>query len=279
MSYEEALKDYTRFEYEAEGFARAVYRRGQGPGVIIIHEVPGIHPLVLRFAERVVQAGMTVFLPSLFGEPGRPATLPYVAKEMFKTVCIRREFTAWATDRSSPIIDWLRALARKVHGECGGRGVGAIGMCLTGSFALAMVTEPAVIAPVLSQPSLPIAMGAARTASLGLSAAELACVQRRCTDEGLSLLGLRFFGDPLVPDARFAAYKKALGKHLELIEIDAKDGLPALNMPPHSVLTYSLCDDAPEGPTRRAERRVIEFFKERVGAAQDTRQTAGQAAI
>ena len=124
-----------------------------------MHEIPGLHPLVIRFANRVAAAGMTVFLPHLFGEAGRRVSLPYVAKEMFKNVCIRREFRAWATDQSSPIVDWLRALSRKVHAECGGRGVGAVGMCFTGNFALAMMTEPAVVAPVLSQPSLPLGIG------------------------------------------------------------------------------------------------------------------------
>jgi dienelactone hydrolase len=90
MSYEEALKEYSRFEFDDGHFARTVYRRGQGPGVIVIHEIPGLHPLVIRFADRVAAAGMTVFLPSLFGEPGRPVSLPYAVKEMFKNVCIRR---------------------------------------------------------------------------------------------------------------------------------------------------------------------------------------------
>src|SRR5579872_2011160 len=124
-----------------------------------MHEMPGLHPLVIRFADRVAAAGMTVFLPVLFGEPGRPVSTGYAVREMLVGICIRREFAVWAIDRSSPIIDWLRALARKVHAECGGRGVGAVGMCFTGGFALAMMTEQSVVAPVLSQPSLPLAVG------------------------------------------------------------------------------------------------------------------------
>src|SRR5271169_4071364 len=150
--YEAALKDYENFAFTDGPWTRPVYRRGQGPAVIIIHEIPGLHPLVIRFADRVAAAGMTVFLPSLFGTPGKPATMGYALGQMFMGICIRREFTVWATDRSSPIVDWLRALARKVHVECGGRGVGAVGMCFTGGFALAMMTEPSVVAPVLSQP-------------------------------------------------------------------------------------------------------------------------------
>jgi dienelactone hydrolase len=148
----DALKDYQRFDFtDPSGrWTRPVWRRGSGPAVIVIHEMPGLHPLVIRFADRVAAAGMTVFLPSLFGDPGREVTPLYAGKEMLMGLCIRREFHAWATDRSSPIVDWLRALAAHVHAECGGRGVGAVGMCFTGNFALAMMTEPAVVAPVLS---------------------------------------------------------------------------------------------------------------------------------
>jgi hypothetical protein len=72
---------------------------------------------------------------------------------MLSAICIHREFNVWYTGKSSPIVEWLRALARKAHADCGGRGVGAIGMCFTGGFALAMMTESTVVAPVLSQPS------------------------------------------------------------------------------------------------------------------------------
>src|SRR5581483_8959151 len=148
----------------ARRWTRPVYRRGAGPAVIVIHEMPGLHPLVLRFASRVADAGMTVFCPHLFGEAGKPPRPLNALGTMLKGICIRREFDVWATDRSSPIVDWLRALARQAHGECGGRGVGAVGMCFTGGFALAMMTEPAVVAPVLSQPSMPAVSGSRKRA-------------------------------------------------------------------------------------------------------------------
>ncbi len=267
MNYLDALSDYTPFEFDDGRWRRTVYRRGSGPAVIIIHEIPGLHPLVVRFADRVAAAGMTVFLPSLFGTPGKPPTMGYALGEMFMGICIRREFSVWATDRSSPIVDWLRALARKVHGECGGRGVGAVGMCFTGNFALAMMTEPSVVAPVLSQPSLPLPMGPGskkRAAGIGASGEEIACAKRRFKDENLSMIGLRFFGDSVVPDARFDTYKTTFGDKFEAIEIDPKDAAPS-PMAPHSVLTMHL-DDRSGTPTKRAEERVIAFFKERTGA-------------
>jgi len=165
MTYEAALADYTSFDFNDGRWTRKVYRRGAGPAVIIMQEMPGLHPLVIRFADRVAAAGMTVFMPVLFGEPGRPVTTGYAIREMLVGICIRREFKVWATDQSSPIIDWLRGLAKKVHAECGGRGVGAVGMCFTGGFALAMMTEPSVVAPVLSQPSLPLTFGSKKRAA------------------------------------------------------------------------------------------------------------------
>ena len=264
MSYLDALSEYTPFEFNDGRWTRTVYRRGKGPAVIIIHEIPGLHPLVVRFADHVAAAGMTVFLPSLFGTPGKPATMGYAYGEMLKAICVRREFTVWATDRSSPIVDWLRALARKAHAECGGRGVGAVGMCFTGNFALAMMTEPSVVAPVLSQPSMPLPLGEKRAASMQVSDDEIACAKRRFADENLSMIGLRFFGDRVVPDARFDTYKKTFGDKFEAYELQPQDAAPA-PMPPHSVLTMHL-DDRPGTVTKRVEERVIAFFKERTAS-------------
>jgi len=258
------LADFTSFEFDDGRWTREVLRCGSGPAVIVIHEVPGPHPLVLRFAKRVAAAGHTVFLPVLMGQVGRPVSAGYVAAEVLKNICIRREFACWASDRSSPIVDWLRALARQVHGECGGAGVGAVGMCFTGGFALAMMTEPAVIAPVLSQPSLPFPITHKQRSSLGVSPAELSIAQRRFEQEDLSMIGLRFLGDPVVPDERFAAYKACFGTRFEAIEIDPSTAAPGMMKHPHSVLTINLRDDDADGPTKRAERRVIEFFGQRL---------------
>src|SRR5215475_13988130 len=217
MHGEGALAAYEKFAFEDGRWSRPVYRRGTGPAVIIIHEMPGLHPLVIRFADRVAAAGMTVFCPSLFGDPGREVSTGYVVGTMLRTLCISREFKAWATDESSPIVDWLRALARQAHAESGGRGVGAVGMCFTGGFALAMMTEPAVVAPVLSQPSLPLPLGARRRPAMGVSPDEVACAKRRFDAEYLSMIGLRFFGDRAVPDARFDTYKRTFGDRFEAI--------------------------------------------------------------
>jgi dienelactone hydrolase len=264
MADVDVLKGYTLFDFDDGRWVRPVYKRGSGPAVIIIHEAPGLHPLVVRFADRVAAAGMTVFLPSLFGKPGKSVTLAYALTTMIPVICIRREFNVWAADQSSPIVDWLKALARKAHADCGGRGVGAVGMCFTGNFALAMMTEPVVIAPVLSQPSLP--MGKKKAAAIGVSPAEIACAKRRFAEEDLSMIGLRFEGDPFVPPERFETLKSTFGDKFEAIELDPKDAQSGTGMPPHGVLTIHLRDDDPDGPTKKAEQRVIAFFKDRTAA-------------
>ena len=251
---------------EQVGPARAALDRvaRHRASVIVIHEMPGLHPLVIRFADRVAAAGMTVYCPHLFGEPGRPASHPLGALTMLGGICIRREFNVWAADKSSPIVEWLKALSRKAHAECGGKGVGAVGMCFTGGFALAMMTEPSVVAPVLSQPSLPLgASKPQRAAGIGASPAEVSCARKRFNEEGLSMIGLRFYGDPFVPDARFDTYRREFGDKFEAIEIDPKDAAPGGLKHPHSVLTINLAED---GPTKEAERRVLAFFRERTGA-------------
>jgi len=262
VSYEAALSAYQKFDFTDGAWTRPVYRRGNGPAVIVIHEVPGLHPLVIRFADRVAAAGMTVFLPSLFGEPGRPVTNGYMFSVLLKAMCIQREFNIWSSGRSSPIVEWLRALARKAHAECGGKGVGAVGMCFTGGYALAMMTEPSVVAPVLSQPSMPAAIGAERSAGIDASPEEVGCARQRFRNEGLSMIGMRFKSDKGVPDARFATYRREFGDNFEAIELEDKDAAPS-SRAPHSVLTIHMRED---GPTKAAEQRVISFFKERTGA-------------
>ncbi|WP_424360713.1 dienelactone hydrolase family protein [Methylocystis parvus] len=265
----DSMQGYAKFAFRHGAWARDVFYRGAGPAVIVIHEIPGLHPLVFRFANRLADAGFTVYLPSLFGEPGRAVSLAYALRSFVGVICIRREFDVWSANRSSPIVDWLRALSRRAHQECGGKGVGAIGMCLTGNFALAMMTEPAVIAPALAEPSLPLPVGGARRAALGVSPEELACAKRRLREEDLQMLGLRFKGDPYAPPERFETLRKEFGKRFKAIELNPESAEPSAPKPAHSVLTVHLRDDDPMGETRLAERQVIAFFREALSCPSD----------
>lgn len=257
-----ALAGFATVAFTHDGAARTVYRRGAGPAVVVMHEIPGITPPVAAFARRVAEAGFTVYLPHLFGTPGRPLSIPYALGQIGRA-CVSREFAVFAANASSPITDWLRALCRHAHAECGGPGVGALGMCLTGNFALALMVDESVMAPVLSQPSLPFGMTAGQRAGLHVSADELAVVRQRAA-AGCGVLGLRFTADPMCPGARFERLRRELGDGFEGIEIDSGPGNPwGLGRAAHSVLTTDLVDE--EGhPTRAALDRVLAFFAERL---------------
>jgi dienelactone hydrolase len=249
----------------SRGKKRDVYRRGQGPAVIIIHEVPGITPDVATFARRVADHGMTVVLPDLLGTPGKPMTIPY-ALSSFARACVSKEFTLLALNRTSPIVDYLRELAAHEHQACGGPGVGAVGMCLTGGFALAMCVEPSVVAPVMSQPSLPLPTNPEHRRALGLSDADMAIVQRRTTED-LCVMGMRFSDDSKSPAERFTRLREVLGDKFIGVEIDSSPGNPwGYKKSAHSVLTEDYSDEA-TSPTRRALEDLLAFLTSRLGVA------------
>lgn len=241
---------------------RDVYLRGEGPAVIVMAEVPGITPEVAKLATAIADHGFAVYMPQLFGTPNRGyttgATLGTLAR-----ACVSREFSLLAADASSPIVDWLRALARHAHAERGGPGVGAIGMCLTGNFALGMMLDTKVIAPVLSQPSLPVALGARLSRGLHVSPEGMRGVHERIREDGAKVLGLRFHGDPMCPAARFERLRAELGDAFEGIEIDPKHARRGAPKPAHSVLTVHLVD-RPGEPTREALDRTLAFLGERL---------------
>jgi dienelactone hydrolase len=256
------LDDFTRGSFSYRGVSHDVYRSGEGPAVIVIAEIPGITPSVADFARRVRQLGCTVLLPVLFGEPGRDVSGGYVAKS-FGGACVSKEFAAFATRKTAPVAEWLRALARYAHGSFGGPGVGAIGMCFTGGFALGMMADASVIAPVLSQPSLPLPVSKKAKASVQLSPDDLAVVKERVAD-GICVLGLRFTEDRAVPGARFETLRRELGDGFIGVEIDSSDGNQwGIPKRAHSVLTNDLVDE-PGHPTREALDRVLEFFRTRL---------------
>ncbi|MCA9299073.1 MAG: dienelactone hydrolase family protein, partial [Phycisphaerales bacterium] len=206
--------------------------------------------------------GFSVFMPCLFGTPGKPVSALYSVSQIARA-CVRREFSVLASRGSSPITHWLRALCRHAHAEIGGNGVGAIGMCITGNFALALMVDPVVMAPVLSQPSLPFAMTPGMRAGLHLSDEDLAIVKERVAG-GCPVLGMRFTNDFMVPGARFERLREELGAGFEGIEIDSSPGnAHGIPITAHSVVTNHLVDEVGH-PTRDALERVIGFFRERL---------------
>jgi len=254
---------FTKRAETHDGVTRDVYQAGTGPAVIVIHEVPGLHPGVVAFARRVVEAGFTAVMPSLFGTPGREPSGGYTLSTVAQ-VCVSREFHMLALGKSSPIVDYLRQVAARAHAECGGPGVGAVGMCFTGGYALSMAIDDRMLAPVLSQPASPGPMGAKRRASIDISDADLARVKARTVNDGVCVLGLRFTGDRAVPAERFAMLRRELGDAFIAVEIDSSPGNPyGIKPQAHSVLTVDLVDE-PGHPTRAALDQVLAFFGERL---------------
>jgi dienelactone hydrolase len=258
----DALDGYEKTRFTALGVTKDLYRLGTGPAVIVISEVPGITPEVAEFGRKVAAAGCTTVMPHLFGHDGQPMSGGYMARSLAQ-VCISREFTLLAKKKASPITTWLRALAADEHTRCGGPGVGAVGMCLTGGFALAMMVDDIMIAPVMSQPSLPFPVSASNRRDLGISDQDLAAVKARAAD-GTCLLGLRFTHDKASPPERFAHLREELGDAFISVELDSSPGNPYGHpKAAHSVLTGHL-DDRPGTPTRQAVDQVLTFFTDRL---------------
>jgi len=260
------LDDFTSRRIEIDGLSKIVHVAGSGPAVIVMPETPGISPHLARFARWVRDAGFTAWMPSLFGRDG---ALPGVEESVatFKRTCVSAEFRKLAADEPSPITQWLRGLARLAHAECGGPGVGAIGMCFTGNFALSMMLEPAVLAPVLCQPSMPLEDPAA----LESDWREIALVRTRLEHEDLTVRAYRFAGDRFCTAQRFAAYAAALDDRFEgRVLPDAAANTQEL--PPffehvikgaHSVVTVHLIDEAGQ-PTLAARDEILAFFGQRL---------------
>ena len=259
-----AITDFLARHVEIEGVGKTVYVSGTGPAVVLMPEMPGISPDVLRLARWVREAGFTVYLPSLFGVDGAYPTTADGEKVM-RRACVSAEFRAFAGGQTSPIASWLRGLARLALAESGGPGVGAIGLCFTGNFALTMAVDPAVIAPVVNHPALPID----NPSGLEIGPDDATRLRERVARDGLKVLAYRFDNDRWCTAQRFAAYQSLLG--------DAFDGrvLPgeAANpdpppffrdlVGPHSVVTAHLVDE--EGhPTVRARDEILAFLSNRL---------------
>ncbi|HEY2697977.1 MAG TPA: dienelactone hydrolase family protein [Pseudonocardiaceae bacterium] len=257
------LTGWRKAPFTGAGLTYDCYEKGDGPGVVLIPEVPGITPEVLGLADHLVDQGFTVVVPSPFGTPGKPMTAGY-ALGVIGRLCVASEFRAFALDAERPITGFLRAVAKDLAGRTPGKGVGVIGMCFTGGFALAVAVEDVVLAPVLSQPSVPFPINAAHRADPGLSEKELATVVQRTTNDNLCVMGLRFSEDGTSPKDRFTTLKNRLGDAFDVIELDSAPGNPTgFSKRAHSVLTAEVREQ-PGHPALTARERVVEFLRERL---------------
>ena len=241
------LDSWTIGEHSFGGVSHPTYRKGTGPGVVVIHEIPGMTPAVIKFGDEVVTAGFTVVMPHLFGTPGAGMS-PRTVAGTFRQVCVSHEFTKLATGVTTPVAGWLRSLARELHDELGGPGVGALGMCFTGGFALAMMVDTSVVAPVLAQPSAPFAVSPKRARDINLSPTDLATVKARA-EGGCQVLGLRYKSD-LAVGKRFETLTRELGDAFIRVEFKGAK---------HSTLT--------EHRQQEGVDPVLAFFDEKLRAS------------
>ncbi len=252
------IDGFTDFVFDDGGISHRVYRRGTGPAVIVMHELPGLTPQCIALGEEIAANGFSVFMPLLFGEPGDDHTFLFAAK-----ICVSREIYAFAQKGGSPIVSWLRALGRKALDECDGPGIGVIGLCLTGNFAISLMASPFVLAPVSSEPALPFGLTDAAHAAIAVTDAELAGAVAQAK-QGTPLICLRFSEDWISPKARFEAIRAAFGDAFRGTEIDSAPG-NKWNIPSnaHSVLTANFVN-TPGHPTRIALDNVLEFLRTRL---------------
>ncbi|WP_241011198.1 dienelactone hydrolase family protein [Rhodococcus sp. PSBB049] len=265
MAEDDPLDDFERRHLMFDSATKVVLVSGSGPAVIVMPEMPGISPHLARFARWVREAGFTVYLPSLFGRDGAMPTVEDGTAVM-QRACVNAEFRAFGANRSSPVTRWLRALAAAAHEQCGGPGVGAVGMCFTGNFALTMTLEASVLAPVLCQPSLPLD----DPAGLEIAPEDLKAVRERLDRDDLTVLAYRFAGDKWCRAERFAAYESALGNRFvgTVLPDSAANPTPPpffadVVASPHSVVTAHLIDVAGE-PTLTARDEILTFLAARL---------------
>jgi len=248
MSAPKPLEGFETFEHAADDMTHTVYVRGTGPGVLLMHELPGMVPQCVELATAIAQRGFTVFMPLMFGEAGAPPS-----KSLAARVCISREFNCFAHHESSPITRWLRSLcAARIRPQCPGPGIGAIGMCFTGAFVLSLFVDDQLLAPVLCQPGLPFpSLKSGADVALGVSPDDM----QEALASDAPILGFRFKGDKLCSKQRFDTLRTTFGTRFEGHELPGDE---------HSVMTLAFVND-PAHPTFQARERLFAFLHQRLG--------------
>lgn len=243
---------YTQFQFEAPAgsaeVSHPVYQKGAGSPVVLIQELPGIGQETILLAEKLIAAGHTVFMPHLFGPIGQTS----LAGNLFRVFCMRKEFSLFSANKSSPIVDWLKALCREIKQDTGAKGVGAIGMCLTGNFAISLIADDSVLAAVASQPAMPVS----KQAALHMSEEDIEAI-KIAIDNKAPVKAYRFENDKLVTEAKFNCIHEAFNKDKERVQLNVLPG------DGHSVLTLDFVDE--EGhPSYEALQEILAYFEEQL---------------
>jgi dienelactone hydrolase len=240
------------------GIEHDVYFAGDGPGVLLLHEIDGMTPAFCRTAMRISDCGFTVYAPLIFGRPGQRIS---VLRGTLTVICVRHEFDLFHAEGQSRITPWLRALCQEIDHRTGNRGVGVIGMCLTGNVVLSLMVEKCVRVPVMCEPALPFC----NQAALGVPQDDInnAVIRSRTTP----VLAYRFSEDKVCGHEKFVTLRKTFPKEgLHACEIPSGPGSPFdLPASAHSVLTGDYPDqENPNHPVQHALDEILTQFKTRL---------------
>ncbi len=262
------IEGFEQFSFASGRLAHAVYYAGdpRDPSLLLLPEIAGLSPGLRMFAERLIDARFRIFVPWLFGPLGRRAPLRNAIR-----LCISREFANLRGGVSSPVTRWLRALTTHISKHSGGTPIGAIGMCLTGAFAIPLVIDPHVIAAVAAQPSVPLAplflafgIGRERRLSqLNVSDSEIAAARARLDTGHAHLLSVRCRSDRICPRAKLERLQREFPIGLEIREYAEAAERNRLGERPHATFTkeYRLAPDAAaDHYSRQAFADLVAFF-------------------
>lgn len=262
------IRGFAQFSFAASGFTHAVYHAGDehAPPLLVLPEIAGLSPGLLLFAERLIGAGFQVYVPWLFGPAGRRAPVRNAMR-----LCISKEFANLRAGVSAPVTRWLRALAAHISEHNSGTRVGAIGMCLTGAFAIPLIIDSRVGAAVAAQPSVPLSPlfamsglgGESRLGELNVSDSDIAQARARLAAGEAHLLAMRCRPDRICPRAKLERLQREFPVGLEIREYAERDARNRLGERPHATLTkeYRIEPNASaDHHSRQAFADLVAFF-------------------
>jgi dienelactone hydrolase len=263
-----ALPGWQAFHFSAGEIGHWVYYSGKrsNPPLLLMSELAGFSPGLLMMAQRLVEAEFQVYVPWLFGPFGRRAPLRNLAR-----LCIAQEFARLRTGVSAPITHWLRALAAYISEHNDEQQIGAIGMCLTGAFAIPLIIDPQVKAAVAAQPAVPMSLrwlmtgvaGSTRLLQLNVSDDDIAAASHRLAAGDAHVLACRFRADRLSTQEKIARLQAEFPTGLTVHEYESDAWRNVLGKRPHATYTkeYRIIPDAPAGhPSRRAWADLLQFL-------------------
>ena len=266
------LDGFSQFSLADGDIEHVVYHTGRRSDrvVLVLHELPGIAPGLLQFAGRLVADGFQVYLPWMFGGVQRRTPLRNLAR-----LCISREFANLRAGVSAPVTQWLRALVSHVSRHNDDRPVGAIGMCVTGGFAIPLLLSPRVTVAVAAQPSIPVSLAwfafgrsdADGQSALNVSQADIDAARARLDAGDAQLLAVRCAADRMCPPRKLQRLEAEFPVGLTLRTYGAQADRNAQGERPHATYTkeYRLAAAAQapaDHPARQAYAELLAFLRQ-----------------